>query len=194
MQELCLGMAAIGPLSTFSWIRKKLSHWMDGALWLTDDVKGAARAVFQASSHFWPEFLCTEESTQQYVVVGLRYAPRQQLPATQTQCSCWRRVEQWQFNNVIQRCLNVKERRTLGTWHDILPRCLGCKKNALRGAIIVVVKILHAFEGNQNMSPQNVSLTYNSYLEAIRTSKCRKSLKKENKSPISPEESANKSC
>ena len=37
---------------------------MDGALWLTDDVKGVARAVYQASSYFWPEFLCTEESTQ----------------------------------------------------------------------------------------------------------------------------------
>ena len=37
---------------------------MDGALWLTDDVKGVARAVYQASSYFWPEFLFTEESTQ----------------------------------------------------------------------------------------------------------------------------------
>lgn len=61
---------------------------MDVALRLTGDVNGAARAVFQASSHFWPELLRTEESTQQCVLVGLRYAPRQQLPATQTQCSC----------------------------------------------------------------------------------------------------------
>ena len=77
-------MAATGPLSTFFMNQEKALPLNGWALWLTDDVKGVARAVYQASSHFWPEFLCTEESTQQYVVVCLRYAPRQQLPVTQT--------------------------------------------------------------------------------------------------------------